>query len=70
VAACINPEHLEAVTHAENVRRGKTTKLAGQAVKQIRAALESGESRLALAMKYDVSVHCITDIALERTWRG
>lgn len=22
VAACVNPEHLEAVTHAENVRRG------------------------------------------------
>lgn len=36
--ACINPEHLELVTHAENGRRGSRAKLSHEAVAEIRAA--------------------------------
>lgn len=35
VRNCVNPDHLEAVTHAENVRRGDVGKLVGQRKKEI-----------------------------------
>lgn len=36
--ACVNPEHLEPVTHAENGRRGSRSKLTHAIVAEIRAA--------------------------------
>lgn len=33
---CVNPTHLEPVSHAENCRRGKQTKLTKENVKEIR----------------------------------
>lgn len=35
---CVNPEHLEPVTQAENTRRGLATKLTAEQVAEIRAA--------------------------------
>jgi len=37
---CVNPEHLEAVTHAENVRRGNKAKLDWKKVNKIRDLYE------------------------------
>ena len=34
--SCVNPDHLEVVTHAENIRRGKTSKLTMKMVETIR----------------------------------
>lgn len=34
--SCVNPEHLEPVTHAENSRRGNATKLTADAAREIR----------------------------------
>lgn len=33
---CVNPDHLEPVTHAENMRRGAGTRLSDEEVQQIR----------------------------------
>ena len=36
--SCVNPDHLEAVTHAENVRRGKASEITTQLNKERHAA--------------------------------
>ena len=40
--ACVNPEHLEAVTARENVHRSRVTKLTAEQVQAIRRATGSG----------------------------
>jgi hypothetical protein len=41
--ACVNPDHLEPVTHAENSRRGQHTKLRASDVLEIRRLLAEGQ---------------------------
>lgn len=38
VRACMNPDHVEPVTHAINMRRGANTKLSAEIILQIRAS--------------------------------
>lgn len=56
---CVNPEHLEAVTHQENVRRSRVTKLADRDVRLIR---ESEESRASVAERYGITPEYVSDI--------
>lgn len=54
--ACINPSHLEVVTHVENVRRGKATKLTAEKVDEIRLLRqEQGISYRKLGKLFGVS---------------
>jgi hypothetical protein len=62
---CVNPDHLEAVSPAENVRRGRHTKLRASQVCGIRA---SSESTGALAHMYDVDYDTVWNIRSGRTW--
>lgn len=64
---CVNPDHLEAVTHGENVRRGRATRLTPREVRDIRA---STLSRPELAKAYGVNPSQITRIRLGQAWRG
>jgi hypothetical protein len=64
--ACVNPEHLEAVTHTENVRRGAAAKLSLEAAELIRTSLESTR---VLAVSYGVTTACIEDVRAGKTWR-
>jgi hypothetical protein len=43
IPACVNPDHLEAVTHAENLRRGAGAKINYEIAEEIRS--ETGSSR-------------------------
>lgn len=52
VPSCVNPDHLEPVTPAENVRRGKSTRLTNADVRAIRAARGSAAN---LAVRYGVA---------------
>lgn len=64
--ACCNPEHLEAVTHAENCRRGSKAKLDWDAVHEIRA---SRETHTDLGRRYGVSATSIMRVRKGETWR-
>lgn len=64
--SCVNPEHLEAVTQAENMRRGANTKLTHFQVAAIRA---SDESHARLAERFGVSAQHVEGIRAGRSWR-
>ncbi len=51
---CMNPQHLEPVTHAENCRRGKRVKLTHRMTKQIKAMAENGQRIEFIAAFYKV----------------
>lgn len=65
VPACVNPDHLEPVSHAINIQRGKNAKLNAALVKQIRL---SPRSALELAEIYGVHSSTIDNIRARKTW--
>jgi hypothetical protein len=68
--SCVNPDHLEVVTNAENSRRGSTTKLDWDKVREIRRCIaEEGATHKALAEHHGVCVATISHIASGRNWR-
>ena len=69
--ACVNPDHVEELTHLENVLVGETTKLKEFEVKLIRDLWEHGKvSQGELAIKFKVSQSNISDIITRKTWRN
>ncbi len=68
VRACVNPDHLEPVTHAENCRRGAKTKLNWDAVHAIRGSRELARD---LAARYGVATDTIYKIrGGSRSWHA
>lgn len=65
---CINPDHVEPVTTAENVRRGKLTKLTKGQVAEIRA-LAPSMTRVGLATRYGISISTVYSIIRHVNWR-
>lgn len=66
--SCVNPDHLEPVTNAENCRRGNNAKLTKKDVRAIQAELQEGTTQTQIAKKFNVSNSCINFIATERAW--
>lgn len=65
---CINPDHLEPVTVAENNRRGKLTILTAQQVyciKQMKGAVTQAQ----IAAAYRVSIWTVRNIWQGRRWK-
>jgi hypothetical protein len=65
---CVNTDHLEAVPHAENVRRGslaKLTKAQAEAIKKIPQTVSDGQ----IAETYGMSMGAIYFIRTGRSWR-
>lgn len=52
---CVRPDHLEAVRHAINIRRGAGTVLNKEDVVDIRLRFSVGESRASIARSFHVS---------------
>jgi HNH endonuclease len=67
VRACVNPDHLEAVTPAENVQRGSAAKLTADDVRAIRA---SDEKHAALARRYGVTEFAIRNARKGGSWKN
>jgi hypothetical protein len=65
IKACVNPDHLEPVTQAENVRRGRATRLTPDSVRAIRA---SAEPTRVLAERYAVRDHTIRSVRNRESW--
>lgn len=66
---CVNPEHLEPVTHVENVRRGKNAKITMQIAEEIRSlhAVKFGGYRK-LAAKFGISAPQVAKIVKGLSW--
>lgn len=68
--ACVNPEHLEAVSQAENCRRGANAKLKPSDVRVIRSRLALGDRQREIAAAFGVSPSTISLIKMQRKWVG
>lgn len=67
--ACCNPEHLEPVTHIENVRRGSATKLTAARVLEIRELLARGVFHREIARRFGIGKTSVGSIATGLSWR-
>jgi hypothetical protein len=67
ITYCIRPEHLEAVTVTENIRRSRGTKLNPAKVRRIR---ERGENARLLAAEFGVSEFLIYQVRQGKIWKG
>lgn len=67
--SCVNPDHLEIVTSAENSRRGINTKLTKEQVNLIKSECTKGRIQRKLAMFFGVSPCTINCIVKGRTWK-
>lgn len=67
VRACVNVEHLEAVTSVVNVRRSRATKLTYEAASLVR---QSTDTYANIGRVFGVSVQTVCDIKKGRIWRS
>lgn len=70
VRACVNPDHMEPTTRAENIRRGAGTKLSAAQVEEIKR-LDATTDLLQreIAERYGVDEATVGSILLGYTWR-
>lgn len=66
--ACVNPDHLEAVSQQINVQRGRSAKINAQDVEKIRASYAEGVRQIVLADKYGVGQDQISRIISKKRW--
>lgn len=67
--SCVNPDHLEPVTPAENVRRGRYVKLTIDAAREIRRLWDTGNyTQRELAGMFGVNRPAISKIVLNQRW--
>lgn len=65
--ACVNPDHLEVVTQAENVRRGRGCKLNLEKAEQIRRASETMPQK-EVAERFGVDAAMVSRIVHGKQW--
>jgi hypothetical protein len=70
VGLCVNPEHLEPVTNAENARRGNQAKLTHDQIPAIRAMVAEGTSHREAGQAFGVATATVHSIISGRSWVG
>lgn len=70
VPACCNPAHLEAVTHAENMRRSSRCILNPEKVAEIRRLLATGMVQRVIAERVGVTRGVVRDVKTGKSWVG
>ena len=68
VRNCVNPLHLEAVTHRENVRRGMLAKLTPADVRDVQQELSAGSSMDVIAQRFGITRSAVEKIKYGDTW--
>src|SRR3990167_42208 len=66
--ACVNHDHLEPVTHAENLRRAPTVKLTMKKANKIRLLYKKGFIKEKLAKMFGVGQPHVSDIINHSRW--
>ena len=66
--ACVNPSHLEAVTHAENCRRGARAKLSHEKVERIKFMKKEGYTVAVIAKHFKVDWHTVRTAIQGKAW--
>jgi hypothetical protein len=69
VRECVNPDHLEPVTNAENSRRGRNTRLTRSDVDEIRS-LRGIELQREIALRFGISPSYVSTIQSGRVWKN
>jgi hypothetical protein len=67
--SCVNPHHLDWVTHAENSRRGKKAKLTNEDVEKIRQLAADGVAYATIAEQFGTSPAYVGHVVKERRWK-
>lgn len=79
VRICVNPDHVEPVTVAENNRRGLRAKLTREQVREIRRLAETapapksrarGDWTREIMARFGISKKNVTNIVAGKSWRG
>jgi len=68
--ACVNPDHLEPVTRAENVRRGRSTKLTIEDVAEIRRLFMAGATNVEIARRFNIGTTQASRIKRGESWKA
>jgi hypothetical protein len=68
--ACCNPEHLEAVTHAENMRRAARCVMTPDSVAEVRRLLATGATGRSIAHRLGVHERIVSSIKCGKAWVG
>lgn len=70
IPPCFNPSHLEAVTHTENMRRGKPTKLTKEQVVEMRRLKEKTQvDNGQLSEMFNISRRQVSSILCGNSWK-
>jgi hypothetical protein len=67
---CVNPSHLEAVSHRTNVLRGSVPKLTYNQAVQVALRRMHGEKGSVIARDYGVGGNAVCDIMKAKSWKG
>lgn len=68
--ACVNPDHLEAVTRAVNLRRGAGTKLVASEVMEIRRLWATGNyTRPQLGKMFGIASTTVQGVVYRKSWK-
>jgi hypothetical protein len=67
---CVNPDHLEAVSHTQNVRRGSRVKLTEDKVREAFARYKNGETQTSIARDMGVHSSIISEAVRGKIWKG
>jgi len=65
---CVNPDHLEAVTPAENSRRRPTNKLTREKAELIRRQHEAGLTQRTIAAQFGIDPSAVSRIVSRQLW--
>jgi hypothetical protein len=70
VPACCNPAHLEAVTHAENMRRAERCVMTPESVAEVRRLLRGGIAGRDIGRRLGVHERIVSSIKCGKAWVG